>query len=144
MINMVMLRQWDPTIDPREEWQEYVLAVQKDSKLVKEYPDLVYDEASWEVDLRAHIIVRRRKWWSGVESRERAEAKVYNDNSVSRITANCVSKEAKKKTKLEAVAANRKRQIKATRKGLGQKKTQAGNLRSQGKWDLQMSKEVRK
>lgn len=63
-------------IDPQDDWRRYVEAVNGQQYYARIYPGLVYNEKTWQIDLHAHILVRRRRRFDGSEDKERKEAKV--------------------------------------------------------------------
>lgn len=76
-INMLMMSKLPiNNIDVRKGWRDYVQAVHEDDKHATLYPDLTFNRATWEQDLRDQIIVCRRRHWDGTEAREREVAEV--------------------------------------------------------------------
>ncbi|QDS71167.1 hypothetical protein FKW77_010090 [Venturia effusa] len=73
-INMVAMAKWNDRIDPQEDWRTYVEAVKREEEYAKIYPALVYNASSWQADLHAHILARRRRKFDGTESEERKKA----------------------------------------------------------------------
>lgn len=70
------MQKFDPSIDIRAGWREYVQFVQEDRKFRKMWPNLAFNEETWDQDLRDHIIARRRRYFDGSEAKEREAAEV--------------------------------------------------------------------
>ncbi|QDS71165.1 hypothetical protein FKW77_010084 [Venturia effusa] len=123
---LMMQKLGENEIDVQREWQTYVRTVRRDHKYFKLYPDLKYNPDTWEKDLRAHIIVRRRRYFDGSEARERDAAQ-----------------KAAKVPRLSAAAANQSRQDAKNNKGKGDKaQTIAGKEKGLTKWGEQKARAV--
>lgn len=75
-INMLMMKKFNSEIDVREGWHDYVRAVQEDRKFLKLWPNLEFNQETWEKDMRDHILARRLRYYDGAEAKEREAAKV--------------------------------------------------------------------
>lgn len=69
-------------------WRQCIEEIKVHRDFKEQYADLEFDQATWEADLRAHILDRRVRYHSGVENQARTNKRVSIKQTTPGLNAN--------------------------------------------------------